>query len=261
MKEAFRYAYVNDSGLLTADYQGVYTIALAFNLFSEDQKKKAIERLVELIEKNDYKIDTGFLSVPYIMDVLCENGQEDLSYKLLFQTACPSWLYEVENGATTIWESWEAIKPDGTVGSFSFNHYAFGCVGDWLVRHIGGLTPMEAGYRKFRIEPHYGGQLKHAETYYDSVYGKINVKWEVQDENQMYLHVRVPTNTCAVISLTNVSPDCIQELYDYVNEMGHLNGKYKEDEKKFGFTAGSGQFDIKWKLHDPCQTTLKEQIN
>jgi alpha-L-rhamnosidase len=123
VKEAFGMAYVNDSGLMTADYQGVYTIALAFNLLSGEQKKKAAERLVELIKKNDFKLDTGFLSVPYIMDVLCENGYEDIAYKLLFQTACPSWLYEVKNGATTIWESWEAIKPDGTVGSFSFNHY------------------------------------------------------------------------------------------------------------------------------------------
>jgi alpha-L-rhamnosidase len=180
VKEAFGIAYVTDSGILTADYQGVYTIALAFNLLSGAQKKKAIERFVELIEKNDYKIDTGSLSVPYIMDVLCANGYKEIAYKLLFQTACPSWLYEVNKGATTIWESWEAIKPDGTVGSFSFNHYAFGCVGDWLVRHIGGLTPMEPGYRKFRVEPHYGGQLRHAETKYESVYGEIKVKWEIQ---------------------------------------------------------------------------------
>ncbi|MEH7414583.1 family 78 glycoside hydrolase catalytic domain [Neobacillus drentensis] len=249
VKKAFGMAYVKDSGLMTADYQGVYTIALAFNLLSDDHKKKAVERLVELIKKNDFKIDTGFLSVPFIMDVLCENGYEDIAYKLLFQTACPSWLYEVKNGATTIWESWEAIKPDGTVGAFSFNHYAFGCVGDWLVRHIGGLTPMEPGYSKFKVEPHYGDRLKYAETKYKSVYGEIKVKWEIDDEKNMNLQVSVPANTLAVISLPNVSPNCIPELNDYITELGYSNCQYNKKINKFVFTVPSGQIEIKYKLN------------
>ncbi|PGV53909.1 alpha-L-rhamnosidase [Bacillus sp. AFS037270] len=253
VKEAFRLAYVTDSGMMTSDYQGVYTIALAFNLLSEVRKKKAVERLVELIEKNDYKIDTGFLSVPYIMDVLCENGYEEIAYKLLFQTACPSWLYEVKNGATTIWESWEAIKPDGTVGAFSFNHYAFGCVGDWLVRHIGGLTPIEPGYSQFKVEPHYNDRLKYANTQFESIYGDIKVKWEIKEEKKMFLQVMVPANTIAVISLTNVDPGCIQELNDYVTEMGYSNYQYDEKERRVEFTARSGQINIEYKLNELCR--------
>jgi alpha-L-rhamnosidase len=250
VKGAFEQAYVKDSGILTADYQGVYTIALAFNLLSGQHKKMAIERLVELIEKNDLKIDTGFLSVPYIMDVLCENGYEDIAYKLLFQTACPSWLYEVKNGATTIWESWEAIKPDGTVGSFSFNHYTFGCVGDWLVRHIGGLTPVEPGYRKFKVEPHYNERLKYAETQFESVYGEIKVSWQVQDEKNMLLKVKVPANTSAVISLTNISLHCNSELIQHVKEMGYTDLQFYEKENRLEFTAGSGQIEMKWEILD-----------
>ncbi|PFO06427.1 alpha-L-rhamnosidase [Bacillus sp. AFS076308] len=253
VKEAFRLAYVTYSGMMTSDYQGVYTIALAFNLLSEVRKKKAVERLVELIEKNDYKIDTGFLSVPYIMDVLCENGYEEIAYKLLFQTACPSWLYEVKNGATTIWESWEAIKPDGTVGAFSFNHYAFGCVGDWLVRHIGGLTPIEPGYSQFKVEPHYNDRLKYANTQFESIYGDIKVKWEIKEEKKMFLQVMVPANTIAVISLTNVDPGCIQELNDYVTEMGYSNYQYDEKERRVEFTARSGQINIEYKLNELCR--------
>ncbi|MBM7653593.1 alpha-L-rhamnosidase [Neobacillus cucumis] len=252
VKEAFGTAYVNESGLMTADYQGVYTIALAFNLLSGDPKKKAVERLVELIEKNDFKIDTGFLSVPFIMDVLCENGYEDIAYKLLFQTACPSWLYEVKNGATTIWESWEAIKPDGTVGAFSFNHYAFGCIGDWLVRHIGGLTPMEPGYSKFKVEPHICDRLTFAETQYESVYGEIKVKWEVQDGKNMILQVNIPANSLAVISLINISQDCIQELKNEVIKMGYSDVQLYEEEKRLAFTAASGQINIKYKLENVC---------
>ncbi|PLS02868.1 alpha-L-rhamnosidase-related protein [Neobacillus cucumis] len=259
VKEAFGMAYVNDSGLMTADYQGVYTIALAFNLLSGEQKKKAIERLVELIKKNDYKIDTGFLSVPFIMDVLCENGYEDIAYKLLFQTACPSWLYEVKKGATTIWESWEAIKPDGTVGAFSFNHYAFGCIGDWLVRHIGGLTPIGPGYSKFKVEPHYCDRLTYAETQYESVYGEMKVKWEINEEKKMFLQVMVPANTIAVISLTNVDPDCIQDLNDYLTEMGYTNCQYFEKEGKVEFTASSGKMNIEFKIIEICR--LNEQMS
>jgi alpha-L-rhamnosidase len=250
VKEAFEHAYVKDSGILTADYQGVYTIALAFNLLSGNRKKKAIDRLVELIEKNDFKIDTGFLSVAYIMDVLCENGYENMAYKLLFQTGCPSWLYEVNNGATTIWESWEAIKPDGTVGSFSFNHYAFGCIGDWLVRHIGGLTPIEPGYRTFKVEPHYCQMLKYAETQFESVYGEIKVYWEIQDEKNILLQVKVPANTLAVISLTNVSIDYIPELIKQVQEMGYSDVQFYEKDNRLEFTVGSGELELKWELLD-----------
>ncbi|MDF2788205.1 MAG: alpha-L-rhamnosidase [Neobacillus sp.] len=260
VKDAFAHAYVTESGMLTANYQGVYTIALAFNLLTGDKKKKAIERLVELIETNDYKIDTGFLSVPYIMDVLCENGYEDIAYKLLFQTACPSWLYEVKNGATTIWESWEAIKPEGKVGSFSFNHYAFGCVGDWLVRHIGGLTSTAPGYKKFKVEPNYCDQLKFAETLYESVYGEIKIKWEVQEEQDMFLQVNVPANTVATISLTNVSPDYIQELKQHASEKGYEHTQYYQDENRFEFTVGSGQIEVSWKLHDLIRHVKKEQL-
>ncbi|WP_342041613.1 alpha-L-rhamnosidase [Bacillus sp. OTU2372] len=253
VKEAFGIAYITDSGVMTSDYQGVYTITLAFNLLSEVQKKKAVERLVELIKKNDYKIDTGFLSVPYIMDVLCENGYEEIAYKLLFQTACPSWLYEVKNGATTIWESWEAIKPDGTVGAFSFNHYAFGCVGDWLVRHIGGLTPTEPGYSQFKVEPHYNDRLKYAETKFESIYGDIKVKWEIKEEQKMFLQVVVPANTMAVISLKNVDHGSVQKLNDYLTEMEYSNYQYYEKERRVEFTAPSGQINIEYKLNELCR--------
>ncbi|MEH7073473.1 alpha-L-rhamnosidase [Neobacillus drentensis] len=260
VKEAFRIVYVKDSGMMTADYQGVYTIALAFNLLTDAQQKKAIERLVGLIVNNDYKLDTGFLSVPFIMDVLCDNGYEDIAYKLLYQTACPSWLYEVKNGATTIWESWEAIKPDGTVGAFSFNHNAFGCIGDWLVRHIGGLTPIEPGYSKFKVEPHFGDRLNFAETKYESFYGEIKVKWEKQDEKNMILQVKVPANTTAVITLPNVNPDCIKELHDFVYGKGYSDIQYNHEEKRFEFIAGSGELEIKWKLHEPSQIEKSEQL-
>ena len=119
------------------------------------------------------------------------------------------------------------------MGAFSFNHYAFGCVGDWLVRHIGGLTPIEPGYREFKVEPHFGDRFKYAETQYESVYGEIQVKWEIKDDTKMFLQVMVPANTFAVISLTNVNPDCIQDLKKYVSKKGYVDLHYYEEEKDF----------------------------
>ena len=98
-------------------------------------KKKVAARLAELIIKNDYKLDTGFVTVPYLLDVLTDNGYKDLAYRLIYQTESPSWLYMVKNGATTVWENWEAILPDGTVTTSSFNHYALGSVGSWIYRN------------------------------------------------------------------------------------------------------------------------------
>ncbi|MCM3444267.1 alpha-L-rhamnosidase [Metabacillus halosaccharovorans] len=245
VKNAFVSAYVKDSGLLTADYQGVYTIVLAFKLLSGKQKTMAVNRLVELIKDNDYKIDTGFLSVPYIMDVLCDHGYEDIAHKLLFQRECPSWLYEVDYGATTIWESWEAIKPDGTVGDFSFNHYAFGCIGDWLVRYFGGLTQIEPGYKVFKVEPHWCDQIKEAKTEYQSVYGQIRVGWKIDSRNEMVLNVEVPPNSFALISLQHINPKDLSRFKEQFEGQITL-----EDDCHLQFTVPSGKDELRYQLDD-----------
>ncbi|WP_394186791.1 alpha-L-rhamnosidase [Metabacillus halosaccharovorans] len=243
VKNAFVSAYVKDTGLLTADYQGVYTIALAFKLLSGNQQKMAVNRLVELIKDNDYKIDTGFLSVPYIMDVLCNHGYEDIAQKLLFQRECPSWLYEVGHGATTIWESWEAIKPDGKVGDFSFNHYAFGCIGDWLVRYFGGLIQIETGYKVFKVEPHWCDQIKEAKTEYQSVYGQIRVEWKIDSRNEMVLNVEVPANSSALISLQHLNPKDLSRFKEQFEGYTEL-----ESDSHLKFTVPSGKYEWRYQL-------------
>ena len=106
-----------------------------------------------LIEENAYCLDTGFSSVSYLLDVLAENGRIDVAYKMLYQTKASGWLYMVRNGATTMWENWMAILPDGSVTDSSYNHYAFGCVGDFIYRHIGGIQKAAPGYEKIRFAP------------------------------------------------------------------------------------------------------------
>lgn len=176
VKVAFRKRFVTAEGHLTADYQGCYVLALAFHLIDEEeQAQRLLARLVDLIEENGYRLDTGFVSVPYLLDVLCQYGQTDLARTVFFQDQCPSWFYEIQQGATTIWESWAGIQPDGKVGSFSFNHYAFGCVLDWILRETVGVKVQEAGYRSILIQPTV--EIVENFTYhYESASGPITIQ-------------------------------------------------------------------------------------
>ncbi|EAG2325651.1 alpha-L-rhamnosidase, partial [Listeria monocytogenes] len=191
VKVAFQKYYWHDDHL-TADFQGSYVIALAFGLLDETASKAAAARLSELIIANNYCLDTGFLSIPYLLDVLCDCGYQELALKLLLQEECPSWLYEVNHGATTIWESWASIQPDGTVCDFSFNHYAFGCVGDWLVRRLAGLQVTEPGFTSFTVSPLEQTTISSYHLNYTTAYGDI----EIERSNDQF-HLRVPQNTKA----------------------------------------------------------------
>jgi alpha-L-rhamnosidase len=191
VKAAFQKYYWHDDQL-TADFQGSYVIALAFGLLDETASKAAAARLSELIIANNYCLDTGFLSIPYLLDVLCDYGYQELALKLLLQEECPSWLYEVNHGATTIWESWASIQPDGTVCNFSFNHYAFGCVGDWLVRRLAGLQVTEPGFTSFTVSPLEQTTISSYHLNYTTAYGDI----EIERSNDQF-HLRVPQNTKA----------------------------------------------------------------
>ncbi|MBD3949157.1 family 78 glycoside hydrolase catalytic domain [Tuanshanicoccus lijuaniae] len=188
VKAAFTQAFVTETGYLTADYQGCYVLALAFKMVPLAIEKSLVKRLVALIEANGRRLDTGFLSVPYLLDVLSDYGYVELAKAVFLQDECPSWFYEVDHGATTIWESWAAIQPDGTVEPFSFNHYAFGCVLDWMVREIAGLKNTAPGYEAIEVSPSVE-IVDDFELCYQSATGLIKIikrgkKWMIQaDEN------------------------------------------------------------------------------
>ncbi len=163
-----------------------------------------IENLRRLIKENNNCLDTGFLSILFLMDVLCENNSRDLAYQLMFQTKCPSWLYEVEKGATTMWESWGAIGENGEVSTYSYNHYAFGCIGEWLYREIGGIQIVEPGYKKIRIAPAFDCGLESVKTSKYTPYGEIKVEWQINSKNQVKIDVVIPANTTAEIVLPSM---------------------------------------------------------
>lgn len=216
IREAFIAEYVHEDGTMDADFQGIYVIALQMGLVSEDIRPKMTEHLCRLIHKNGDCLDTGFLSVLFLMDVLCDNGRKDMAYKILFQTACPGWLYKVMKGGTTMWESWGAIAEDGTVSTYSYNHYAFGCIGDWMYRHLGGLQMLEPGYKKILVSPSFDSGLTSVSVSENTPYGTAAVDWRIVD-HVIFVHVEIPANTTAVIDLPGRNKETVGSgSYDFM---------------------------------------------
>ena len=201
VRAAFAVEYLDPNGLLPTDLQGPYVLALAFDMVPEPCRAGLVQRLVELVHANGDRLDTGFVSVPYLLDVLWENGHPELARTLLWQSNCPSWLYEVDRGATTIWEAWDAIRPDGTVGTVSFNHYAFGCVDDFLFRRVAGLQVVEPGYRRSRIAPDLDGPLERVAAGLETPYGRLATTWSRRTAGGVTITVAVPANTTASVVL------------------------------------------------------------
>ncbi|MGN0404149.1 MAG: family 78 glycoside hydrolase catalytic domain [Bariatricus sp.] len=214
IRQAFAEEYLNPDGSITGATQGIYVLAIAMEMGTSKQLKEMTKHLVRLIRENGYRLDTGFMSIPHLMDVLVEQGYADVAKELLYQEQCPSWLYEVKNGATTIWETWNAILEDGTRTSYSYNHYAFGCIGDWMYRRLLGIQSKEAGYRKIRIAPEFHYGLTSAEGFYESRYGKIACKWKIS-HGKGTLKISVPVGTDAEIILPGIHEQRGSGEYEY----------------------------------------------
>lgn len=204
-------AYINKltdgNGKLLTEFQTGYVLPIYFNIFDKEMSLKAASNLANLVKNNKYCIGTGFPGTPYILFALLDNNQEETAYKMLFNDSCPSWLYEVKVGGTTIWERWDGLKEDGTAnvnedgtgGMISFNHYASGAVGDFLYRRIAGIEALEPGYKRFKIEPKMPSELTYVSAYTHCLYGKISSDWKLEN-GKFVLRVEVPIGTeCEVV--------------------------------------------------------------
>jgi alpha-L-rhamnosidase len=203
IKDAFCREYVTPNGRILSNTQTSYVLALQFDLLPEELRPIAAKMLADNIISYDYHLTTGFLGVPFLPHVLSRFGYTDIAYKLLLQQTYPSWLYPVKMGATTIWERWDGIKPDGTfqlADMNSFNHYSYGAVGDWMYRVMAGIDTdtTGVGYKKIRIMPHPGGNLTYVKAGLQTYYGEIKVDWKIVNK-QFILDVQIPANTTADI--------------------------------------------------------------
>lgn len=215
VKAAFLKEYVTPNGRLVSSTQTAYVLALHFNMLPESLRQQAADRLVENIARYDYHLTTGFLGTPYLCHVLTRFGYNDVAYRLLMQKTYPSWLYPVTMGATTIWERWDGIKPDSTFQTpsmNSFNHYAYGAIGDWMYRNITGINTEEdnPGYKHARIKPVIGGDLSSAEADLKTYFGTLSSHWK-RDGQNLTFDVVIPVNTKATVYIPASLPDAVQE--------------------------------------------------
>lgn len=214
--DAYRAEFTDGSGTLKDEFQTGYVLPLHFGMTSGSETSRMSDNLVRLIEEADGHLTTGFPGTPYILFALSDHGRATEAFELLLQASCPSWLYMIEAGGTTIWERWDALRPDGTVnvadltggkseensggGMVSFNHYAAGAVGDWLYRRVAGIEPVEGGYRSFTVAPLGGGGLTSAQGSVETPYGRVASRWTWVD-GVFVLQVDVPVSTSCTVML------------------------------------------------------------
>lgn len=197
ISKAYINVHTDGNGRLHQEFQTGYVLPLYFKMVNDITGKNMATQLAKLVGKTGNHLGTGFCGTPYIMFALSDYGHIDKAYELLLQDTCPSWLYEVKAGGTTVWERWDALRPDGTVNQsnnmVSFNHYAYGAVGDWLYRRVAGIEMTKPAYREFMIKPMPGGDLTWAKARLQTSYGEIVSDWKITD--QFEIHVKIPVNT------------------------------------------------------------------
>ena len=207
--EGYRRIFTDGCGRLKEEFQTAYVLPLHFGVFCGEEKKNAAKNLLELVKKSDYHVGTGFPGTPYVLFALADNGYVDEAYRMLLNEGCPSWLYEVKAGATTIWERWDAIGEDGTFHNkdendcmVSFNHYSHGAVGNFLYSRVAGIEPIEGGYKRFKFAPVIGGDLSYACATLDTPYGEIKASWHKNKGETIY-NITVPFGTECYFKIGN----------------------------------------------------------
>lgn len=236
IRQAYQEEYIDEDGRFPLPIQGLYVLSLAMDLVSGERARRMAAHLNNLIIRNGYCLDTGFMSIKYLLDSLCRYGYQKTAEKLLLQEKCPSWLYEVKHGATTIWSKWNAVQPEtGKVTCASYNHYSFGSVGKWIYNRILGIDLLEGGFRRFQVEPGFSYPFQWAKGTYRSIYGDIYVHWRKEDGKRI-LDLRIPVSTEAVVRLS----DCnVQSLDSY------FAGRLQEG----SIVLGSGAYRICYEVN------------
>jgi alpha-L-rhamnosidase len=253
IKKAFLKEYLTPNGRLVSGSQTAYVLALNFDMLPEDLRPQAADYLVKNIESYGNHLTTGFLGTPYLCHVLTRFGHTDVAYKLLLQETYPSWLYPVKMGATTIWERWDGIKPDGsfqTTGMNSFNHYSYGAIGDWMYRVMAGLDTDELGpgYKKVTIAPQPGGQITHAAANLETGYGPTGSEWKI--ENGVFrLKVTIPPNVTAVVKLPGAGAAAVTEAGTPIKKVKTISAlSIKGNDLEVNLGSGTYNFEYALKI-------------
>jgi alpha-L-rhamnosidase len=248
IKRVFNAEFVTQNGRLASNTQTAYSLALAFHLLPENLRGQAAERLAQDVRKFKH-LTTGFLGTPLLCRVLSDYGYLREAFTLLTRKEYPSWLYPMTRGATTIWERWDGIKANGTFqdeGMNSFNHYAYGAIGEWLYSVVAGLDidPEKPGYKHVIVQPHPGGGMTYAKAAHKSQYGPVTAGWRVKD-GVFYVNVEIPANATATVHLPLAQLKEVQESGRSLSAAkGILNTAQREG--AVVVEVGSGQYEFSY---------------
>jgi alpha-L-rhamnosidase len=215
IREAFVAAYREPDGAIYTGTQTAYALALGMDLIADAvQREQTAGKFVEKLAADNFHLKTGFLGTPWLLPALSKIGRDDLAMRLLLNEDYPSWGFEIRMGATTVWERWNTIRANGDFGSVdmnSFNHYAYGAVGDWMFQQLGGLQVVEPGYKKSHFAPIVGyGSLRHAQCNIQTPYGLLASEWKLAN-GELTLAVAVPANTSAEVIIPAASTEAVRE--------------------------------------------------
>ena len=253
IRRAFRDEFVTPNGRLANATQTAQVLGLHFDLLDKTARKRAVKMLQTLLEENQGRMTTGFVGSSYILHALSDNGLHEAACALALRQDCPSWLYQVTQGATTIWEHWDGRKPDGSLwseGMNSFNHYAYGSIGDWLYRDILGIAPDPGnpGFANTRVAPQPGPGFTEASGGLQTLFGEVAVSWKIA-EGRFRLDVRVPDNAAATVTLPRTTKSAVTESGVRLAQAEGVCDIQREDA---GVTlrvgSGSYHFEYDWPL-------------
>lgn len=241
VREAFRREYVSPNGRLTADTQTGPVIALKMDMLDPAHRPRAVRALEERLKIDNFHLTTGFLGTPHLCPILSENGLNEYAYQLLLNTGFPSWLYAVERGATTVWERWNSIREDGSMGEVSmnsFNHYAYGSIAEWMYRYVAGLNPVESepGFKRSRVAPMPNSMLAYARASIHTQYGLLACGWKLEGD-AIEIDIDIPFNTTADILLPDADGVEIWEngspmySFSFARGSGHWHYAYKPNRR------------------------------
>ena len=247
IRDAFNREFVSSTGRVGENTQTAYALAIAFDLLPDSLVSSAAGRLAHDVESREHHLTTGFLGTPYLLHVLDATGHVEDAFALLTQRTYPSWLYPITRGATTMWERWDGIRPDSSFedpGMNSFNHYAFGAVGDWMYQNIGGIDvdPAAPGYLRSRIAPRPGAGLTSASASLETVYGTLVSAWRL-DRQRFVLDVTIPANTSAEVTLWDARLDQVREGGFPLNARDGVRAAHQRG-KDVVLDLGSGRYSF-----------------
>lgn len=218
IRKSFQKEFITDNGRLCSDTQTAHAIVLCMELYrDQEQAERLADRLEDLILENNGFLNTGFIGTHYLCHALSKFKKGRTAYNLLLNESCPGWLYSVCMGATTIWERWDSVLPDGHMnpeGMNSLNHYAYGSVLEWIYRYPGGINPAEAGWKRFTLSPAPDARLGSLDLSYESIYGEIRSSWKYLDKENIKYHFKVPFDTEALLKLPG-KEECILHPGEY----------------------------------------------